>query len=85
MSVTQPGRELKIAVHNGGPPIPPDLLGVIFDPFRSCPHAREKRVSTGLGLGLYISQQIVASHRGRIDVTSTAESGTTFTVVLPGG
>jgi PAS domain S-box-containing protein len=83
VSVTQPGAEVRIAVHNGGSPIPAELLGVMFDPFRSCPATRAKRASPGLGLGLYISQQIVASHGGRIEVTSSAEAGTTFTVILP--
>jgi PAS domain S-box-containing protein len=81
--VAQEGPAVRIAIHNGGAPIPADLLAVIFDPFRSCPQPRGKRNSRGLGLGLYISQQIVASHGGRIDVASTAEGGTTFSVVLP--
>jgi PAS domain S-box-containing protein len=83
VSVTQPDAEVRIAVHNGGPPIPDDLLAVLFDPFRSRALPRERRSSGGLGLGLYISQQIVASHGGRIEVASSAEAGTTFTVVLP--
>ena len=37
----------------------------------------------GLGLGLFISQQITLSHKGDIEVRSTAEAGTMFTVVLP--
>jgi signal transduction histidine kinase len=42
--------------------------------------ARDRR---HLGLGLYIVEKIVTAHDGRIDVTSTEESGTTFTVRLP--
>ena len=48
----------------------------LFSPFRTTK-------DTGLGLGLFTSQQIFAMHRGRIEVMSTPGSGTTFRVLLP--
>lgn len=39
--------------------------------------------SGNLGLGLYIADRIVNAHRGRIEVESSEERGTTFTVHLP--
>ena len=36
-----------------------------------------------MGLGLYIASEIVKGHGGRIDVASSEEAGTTFTVHLP--
>jgi K+-sensing histidine kinase KdpD len=39
--------------------------------------------SSGLGLGLYITREIVRAHGGRIDVLSDEASGTTFVVTLP--
>ena len=39
--------------------------------------------SANLGLGLYIADQIVQAHKGRIDVESSEERGTTFTVHVP--
>jgi signal transduction histidine kinase len=37
----------------------------------------------GLGLGLFIASEIVASHNGSIDVSSDSIGGTTFLVKLP--
>ena len=74
------GDRLVLVVHNAGAPIPPELLQVIFDPFRRTTARGE--LAKGLGLGLFISQQIVLAHGGDIDVRSTAEDGTIFTVSL---
>jgi hypothetical protein len=47
------------------------------------PRCWSRKGSKGLGLGLYIAQQIVEAHDGRIEVTSNAEDGTAFRVLLP--
>jgi phosphoserine phosphatase RsbU/P len=70
-----------LEVRNQGSPIPPELLPRLFEPFRRGGSAEPGRGS--LGLGLYISQQVVLGHGGRIDVRSSAEEGTTFTVRMP--
>jgi signal transduction histidine kinase len=44
--------------------------------------AEEKGSAAGLGLGLFIASEIVASHGGRIEVESGVEGGTTFQVIL---
>jgi signal transduction histidine kinase len=70
-----------LEVHNDGPPIPKEMLGAIFDPLV---HGRSSDQSKmGLGLGLFIVNEIVSAHRGTIAVTSSAEEGTTFSVRLP--
>ncbi len=66
-----------IAVHNGGPPIAPSKLDTLFDPYRRATSSRG-----GVGLGLYIVDQIARAHGGTVHVTSSAEAGTTFTVQL---
>ncbi|HEX3476320.1 MAG TPA: HAMP domain-containing sensor histidine kinase [Kofleriaceae bacterium] len=69
-----------IAVHNGGAPIPQTKLDTLFDPYR-----RATSSQGGVGLGLYIVDQIARAHGGSVHVSSTAEAGTTFTVRLPVG
>lgn len=69
-----------LSVANGGR-IPNDLLPHVFDPFRSREegHAR----GDGLGIGLYIVQQIAVAHGGSIEVASGADNRTVFTLHLP--
>ena len=71
-----------LEVHNGGSPIPPELLPRIFDPFRRAAEGRTA-AAQGLGLGLFITRQIVLAHGGTIDVISEQPEGTTFKVTLP--
>lgn len=76
--------ELTIAVHNRGTPIPSDQLNGIFNPMKRTEMNAAGSGSPGnLGLGLYIAERIVNAHKGRIDVESSEEAGTTFTVHLP--
>jgi signal transduction histidine kinase len=72
--------EIVISVTNQGPPIPPSMMPLLFQPFtRSEGGARGE----GLGLGLYIASEIAAAHHGRLTVTSSAESGTCFVARFP--
>jgi len=80
--VGEPQR-VKLVVHNGGTPIPPDLQQVIFDPFRRGSRDSRDARTAGLGLGLYITKQIVEAHGGSVQVSSSADAGTSFSVVLP--
>jgi PAS domain S-box-containing protein len=70
-----------LEVHNGGSPIPPEALPTLFEPFQRGHSGERGRGS--VGLGLYISQQVIRGHGGHIHVRSSAEEGTTFTVRLP--
>jgi len=86
VAVTVDGKRLEevtLTVENAGA-IPPEILHVIFEPFRSGKDRKEDQ-SSGLGLGLYISHEIVLAHSGSIEVRSTQEEGTRFTVRLPRG
>ena len=69
-----------ISVRDEGIGIPPEHQARVFERFE---RAVSERHYGGLGLGLYISQQIVRAHGGRIRVESTPGTETTFTVELP--
>jgi hypothetical protein len=85
LKLTGETSDVVIAVHNGGPPIPPGELPRIFEPLvrgASAEHPKRNRPGS-IGLGLYIAREVARSHGGRIDVTSSLESGTSFTMHLP--
>jgi two-component system, NtrC family, sensor kinase len=71
-------REAQIMVSDDGMGIPEDVLAHIFEPFFTT-----KAEGKGVGLGLAIAFGIVQQHGGNIEVSSTAQKGTTFTVTLP--
>jgi signal transduction histidine kinase len=71
--------QVTLEVRNSGE-IPPELLPVLFAPFREGKHGQKR--GEGLGLGLFIVSEIVAAHGGKVSVRS-AEGSTTFSVVLP--
>ncbi|MFL5347492.1 MAG: ATP-binding protein [Hyalangium sp.] len=77
------GAWVRLEVHNLGDPISPELLPQLFEPFRRGMRNDDGSQSTGLGLGLFIAQQISVAHGGTLEVRSTQEEGTTFTLRLP--
>lgn len=84
VSIAGAGDTLLICVHNGGRPIPPSRIRVIFDSFTRAQDGEvERDGAMNLGLGLYIVKRIVLAHKGDIGVVSTAQTGTTITVRLP--
>ena len=84
VNVTIAGVEEKVltSVRDRGIGIPTDELSQVFERFH-----RGRQVSSanygGLGLGLYITRQIVERHGGQIWVESVEGQGTTFTFSLP--
>lgn len=79
------GEEVRLQVHNEGPPIAPEVIGGLFDPAVLAAERQtvEHEGSSGLGLGLYIVREIARAHGGDVGVESAEGAGTTFTVRLP--
>jgi two-component system CheB/CheR fusion protein len=69
-----------VEVHNEGA-IPIEIMPKLFRPFA----VRSVHRGEGLGLGLFIAKLIAHAHSGELHVASSAESGTTFRLILPRG
>jgi signal transduction histidine kinase len=65
-----------LQIHNGGAPIPADVLPKLTKPFVTTK-------ASGTGLGLAIVKRIVEAHGGELSIESSAATGTTITVQLP--
>jgi signal transduction histidine kinase/ActR/RegA family two-component response regulator len=74
----QPGPCLKITVSDTGHGMSKEILERIFSPYFST-----KPEGEGTGLGLSVVHGIIKSHKGRINVYSEPQKGTTFDVLLP--
>ena len=67
---------VKITFADNGQGIPQELLDHIFEPFFTTK-------TTGMGVGLAISQKIIQAHNGKIEVNNILPKGTQFTIFLP--
>jgi signal transduction histidine kinase len=72
-----------IEVGDNGRGIPEEDSAMIFNRFFRGGDELT-RTTRGTGLGLYLVQQIVEAHRGRVEIAATGPSGTTFRISLPG-
>jgi signal transduction histidine kinase len=79
VTVQETATEAILEVTDEGQGISPEQIVTIFDRFRQADSAS----SRGFGLGLYIVKNLVATHRGDVEVESELGKGTTFRVRLP--
>jgi signal transduction histidine kinase len=72
--------DVEIMIEDDGPGIEPDNINHIFDPFFTT-----KDVGKGSGLGLFIVHDILEAHGGSIQVKSSVDQGTLFTIRIGEG
>jgi signal transduction histidine kinase len=80
LTLKEQGNTVMLAVHNEGPPIPPDVLPSVFEPLA---RGGTDDGLHSIGLGLFIARAMVLAHGGEIGVDSSSDQGTTFTARLP--
>lgn len=83
ITLTQEDEFALIQVSDEGIGIAQEDIPKIFSKFERISENKRDRNITGLGLGLYVSKQILELHKGRIEVVSALNKGTTFKVFLP--
>lgn len=77
------GEAVEIKVQDNGSGISPEDLPCVFERFYRADKSRS-RDKGGSGIGLTIAKCYVESLGGRIEVESTVNEGTTFTIMMPG-
>jgi signal transduction histidine kinase len=83
IDLSMDGNRAVIEVADNGAGISDDDVEMIFGRFYRGGDEMT-RTARGTGLGLYLVQQIVEAHRGKVEVTSTGSTGTIFRVTVPG-
>jgi len=73
--------QLKIQISDNGVGMTQEEVGLLFEPFRQI--NRDEMEQQGLGIGLYIAQQLIRLHKGDIAVSSRPGFGSRFTIQLP--
>jgi signal transduction histidine kinase len=70
------GNQIYLHVHNGGEPIPAEVIPKLTQPFYSTKNE-------GTGLGLAIVKRIIEAHGGLLSIQSQSNTGTIITITLP--
>ena len=76
MKTRMDGERVRLSIRDNGPGLAPDVLERIMEPFFTTK-------SDGLGLGLSISAESLASMNGAIEVSNHVEGGAEFTLIIP--
>lgn len=82
VKLTSTKNSSRITIRDRGVGIEQEDIALLFHRFSRIPNELTKQTS-GSGIGLYLSQQLIKLHNGTIDVTSEKGKGTTFIVTIP--
>jgi PAS domain S-box-containing protein len=80
LSATVEEEMIRFRLQDTGIGMPPEVSDRVFERYQRGANSRH---STGIGLGLYLSRQIMTAHGGQIGVESTPGEGSTFWLTLP--
>ena len=83
VELREKGSSAELVVANAGDPIPPDMLEVMFEPLRRGGVSGGRFERASLGLGLFISREVVRAHGGAIDIQAGDGTKTIFVIDLP--
>lgn len=81
ISFTEQGNQVSISVLDHGIGIEPEIRSRIFDRFFHLEKNGDELYS-GVGIGLSITRQVIRQHKGSLDVESTPDKGSKFTITL---
>ncbi|WP_294205100.1 PAS domain S-box protein [uncultured Chryseobacterium sp.] len=81
LTIEELGNRVRVSVKDFGPGIPADKIPYLFDRYYRADYSGVQY--SGLGLGLYISSEIIKKHHGEIGVNSELGAGSTFWFTLP--
>lgn len=73
-------RMVKVSVTDSGPGVSKEELNTIFELFYQSNIGKKNK---GTGIGLALTKELIDLHKGKIEVESSAISGTTFTITFP--
>ena len=83
LTAQRTGSDAVVRIRDTGIGIPPDMIDVVFEPFRQASASRDI-ARGGLGVGLTLARQLVELHDGTIEATSDGpDRGSEFTIRLP--
>lgn len=82
VELSRDNKHVKVSVTDFGIGIDSDHLSKIFERFYKIPGKKEETFP-GMGIGLYLSQQIAKKHGGKISAESEKDKKTTFTLKIP--
>lgn len=82
LALHQSELETWLSVHNDGNPIPKEYQSSLFEPFRRI-DLPQQTGTKGWGIGLNLVRGVAEAHGGHVQVESSPEKGTTFTLTFP--
>jgi two-component system sensor histidine kinase ResE len=81
LKTSQSETQIFLTISDTGPGIPPEDMEYLFSMFY--PAGAVLNPKQGTGIGLFIAQEIIKAHGGKISVKSKIGRGSTFIVALP--